>query len=185
MNDQRVSWLLLLYSMPAEPSAPRVQVWRRINELGALRLPSGGYVLPDHERNRLVLSAVEREITTHGGAATLFCVHPLAAELSAGLREDYDAARVAEYAAIEHECGRLRDHIQREIEHFVFTYEEFEELEAELQKIRTRLEVVEQRDVFAVPARASALTVLAACEQLLASFTQEIAERTREDGTPE
>lgn len=177
MNNQEVEWLLLLYSLPAEPSAPRVQVWRRLNELGALRLPSGGYLLPEHAGNRAALDALGAEISAHEGSATLFRAVPLTTALETELRERYNAARSAEYAELERECGRLRDHIQREIEHFVFTFEEIEELEAELTKIRQRLEAVDLRDVFAVPARASVEAILTTCEALLASFTEQVFQR--------
>lgn len=171
---QAVTWLLLLYSLPAEPSAPRVQVWRRVNELGALRLPAGGYVLPEDEHSLANLEALVTEITAHAGSGALFRADPLSPALEIELRERYSAARSADYAEVERECVRLREHVQREIEHFVLTYEEIEELDAELNKIRQRLALIERRDAFGVPARRLAEDAVVACEALLASFTEQV-----------
>lgn len=171
---QAVTWLLLLYSLPAEPSAPRVQVWRRVNELGALRLPAGGYALPEDEHSLANLEALVSEIAEHDGSAALFRAEPLSPALEVELRERFNAARSADYAEIERESVRLRSHVQREIEHFVFTYEELEELDAELNKIRQRLELIERRDAFGVPARSLAEDAVVACETLLVSYTEQV-----------
>jgi hypothetical protein len=40
------SWVLLLYKIPPEPTAKRVQVWRKLKRLGALLLHDAVWVLP-------------------------------------------------------------------------------------------------------------------------------------------
>src|SRR5690242_7098726 len=40
------SWVLLIYTMPREPTAPRVAVWRKLKKLAALRLHDAAWVLP-------------------------------------------------------------------------------------------------------------------------------------------
>jgi glycosyltransferase A (GT-A) superfamily protein (DUF2064 family) len=40
------SWVLLVYTMPREPTAPRVAVWRKLKKLGALRLHDAAWALP-------------------------------------------------------------------------------------------------------------------------------------------
>lgn len=40
------AWVLLIYTMPREPTAPRVAVWRKLKKLGALRLHDAAWVLP-------------------------------------------------------------------------------------------------------------------------------------------
>lgn len=40
------AWVLLIYTMPREPTTPRVAVWRKLKKLGALRLHDAAWVLP-------------------------------------------------------------------------------------------------------------------------------------------
>ncbi|HKW20933.1 MAG TPA: Chromate resistance protein ChrB [Ktedonobacterales bacterium] len=40
------SWVLLIYTMPREPTAPRVAIWRKLKKLAALRLHDAAWVLP-------------------------------------------------------------------------------------------------------------------------------------------
>jgi Protein ChrB, N-terminal len=40
------AWALLLYTLPREPSAPRVAIWRRLRKLGAVLLHDAVWVLP-------------------------------------------------------------------------------------------------------------------------------------------
>ncbi len=46
MPGQAQAWVLLVYTMPREPTAPRVAVWRKLKKLGALRLHDAAWVLP-------------------------------------------------------------------------------------------------------------------------------------------
>ena len=39
-------WVMLIYTMPREPTAPRVAVWRKLRKLAALRLHDAAWVLP-------------------------------------------------------------------------------------------------------------------------------------------
>jgi hypothetical protein len=41
-----VSWALLVFTLPREPSAPRVAVWRKLKKLGAVLLHDAVWVLP-------------------------------------------------------------------------------------------------------------------------------------------
>jgi hypothetical protein len=43
---RRLGWVLLVYTMPREPTAPRVAVWRKLKKLGALRLHDAAWALP-------------------------------------------------------------------------------------------------------------------------------------------
>jgi hypothetical protein len=65
-------WLLLLYSIPREPTAPRVAVWRKLKRLGALLLNDAAWVLPAREATREQLRWLAAEITEAGGEALLW-----------------------------------------------------------------------------------------------------------------
>jgi hypothetical protein len=46
MATESLSWVLLLYTLPREPSAPRVAAWRKLKKLNALLLHDAVWVLP-------------------------------------------------------------------------------------------------------------------------------------------
>ncbi len=66
------TWLLLHYQIPAEPSAPRVYVWRKLKRLGALLLLDAAWVLPATARTREHFQWLAAEIGELGGEAILW-----------------------------------------------------------------------------------------------------------------
>jgi hypothetical protein len=47
ISQASVSWLFLLFNLPAKRSSERVKVWRRLKKFGAVQLKTSTYVLPD------------------------------------------------------------------------------------------------------------------------------------------
>jgi len=45
-----ITWLLLHYRLPAQPSALRVYIWRKLKRLSAILLNDAVWVLPDTPR---------------------------------------------------------------------------------------------------------------------------------------
>src|SRR5438067_13827583 len=68
-------WLLLLYSIPREPTAPRVAVWRKLKRLGALLLADAAWVLPASEATREQLRWLAAEVAEAGGEALVWEAH--------------------------------------------------------------------------------------------------------------
>lgn len=64
-----ISWLLLTYKLPAEPSARRVYVWRKLKKLGALTIFDAVWVLPDSPRTHEQFQWLVAEIQEMGGEA--------------------------------------------------------------------------------------------------------------------
>src|SRR5947209_16968572 len=46
MAPVSASWVMLTYTLPREPSAPRVAIWRKLKKLGAALLHDAIWVLP-------------------------------------------------------------------------------------------------------------------------------------------
>lgn len=70
-------WLLLVHRTPAQPSALRVRVWRRLKTLGALSLHDGMALLPDSEEAEEDFQWLAVEIRERGGEAHVFRAAPL------------------------------------------------------------------------------------------------------------
>ena len=97
MSSERISWVLLAYRLPREPSTPRSALWRKLRRLGAAQVLDGLAALPLDARNREQLEWLADEIVEAGGEATIW----VGALGSAGQEREL-AARMAEAIAIEY-----------------------------------------------------------------------------------
>jgi len=68
----RIEWILLSYSIPREPSTPRISVWRRLRRLGVAQVTDGLVALPLDARNREQLEWIAEEALEHGGKAAIW-----------------------------------------------------------------------------------------------------------------
>jgi hypothetical protein len=66
------SWLLLDYKLPAQPSALRVYVWRKLKRLGAILLNDAVWVLPDTPRTAEHFQWLVAEIQEMKGDANVW-----------------------------------------------------------------------------------------------------------------
>jgi hypothetical protein len=71
-HAQMQKWLLMHYSLPAEPSALRVRVWRKLKRLGAIFYQDSVWVLPDRPRTHEHLQWLAVEIIELGGNSALW-----------------------------------------------------------------------------------------------------------------
>ena len=98
-------WLLLIYSIPREPTAPRVAVWRKLKRLGALLLNDAAWVLPANDATREHLRWLAAEVTEAGGEALVWEAR-LALGQEEALVEQFAAQVEGPYREILEELGR-------------------------------------------------------------------------------
>jgi hypothetical protein len=176
-------WLLLIYTVPADPSRLRAAVWRDLKRLGAVYLRDGVCVLPQRPEAQAGLAATAARIDDEfGGQATLVENVQLPTEREEWVRDQAHAARAEEYAEVEREAQHLLDHIQRETEHREFSFAELEELDADLGKLKRWLHQIRGRDYFAQNQAEPVHDLLGRCEQALAAFLEEASNRAGERG---
>jgi hypothetical protein len=72
---QAQQWLLLSYTLPREPSAPRVALWRKLKKLGALLLHDALWVLPATPALQEQVRWLATEITEADGSAEVWHGH--------------------------------------------------------------------------------------------------------------
>ena len=70
------SWVLLTYKVPPEPSASRVQVWRKLKRLGALLIHDAVWVLPADPRTVEHFQWLAAEVQEMGGEAAVWESRP-------------------------------------------------------------------------------------------------------------
>jgi len=174
------AWLLLIYTVPAEPSRKRAAIWRDVKKVGAVYLRDGVCALPERPETTTAMRAIAARVDEFEGQATLVEAARLDAARAEWVVNQSRIARAAEYADIAREAEQLLAHVARETQHREFTFGELEELEADLGKIKRWTEQVRARDYFGDGPDARLVGLLEACEQELAAFLEETASRAAE-----
>jgi Protein ChrB, N-terminal len=92
-------WVLLIYTLPREPSAPRVALWRKLKKLGALLTHDAAWTLPSTPATHEQVRWLTQEIREGGGDAHVWIAH----EELQGQNEQLVAAFIerAEYGYVE------------------------------------------------------------------------------------
>jgi hypothetical protein len=171
-------WRLLIYRVPTEPASKRVAVWRDLKRLGALYLQQCVCIFPDVPSVTQQVDQVAAKIPALGGETFLLEVPHLQAHDEARIVEAFRLQRASEYAEIIEEC-ETKFVKEIEFEHFRqnYTFEEAEEIEQDLEKIRRWFDRVRERDWFKAERRGEVDAWLARCQGMLAHFEEEVYRR--------
>src|SRR5246127_46693 len=92
-----VSWLFLLFNLPAKHSSERVKVWRRLKKFGAVQLKTSTYVLPDEPAHYERFQWLAKEIDDGGGEDTLVRVKDIEGMPYAEVVALFNEARARDY----------------------------------------------------------------------------------------
>jgi hypothetical protein len=176
-RELSTTWLLLIYTVPAQPSRKRAMVWREIKKLGAVYLRDGVCVLPEQPGTMSNLRSLASRIEEMDGQACLVQGAQLEANRVETLKAEFRAGRAEEYAEISREAEQLLAHIARETEHRDFTYAEVEELEQDLSKLKRWTGQVRERDYFSESSYSAVQTLLDQCERSLETFVDQASEQ--------
>src|SRR5262245_36966233 len=141
------SFLLLIYRMPAKPTAGRVAVWRQLKKLGAIYLHQAVCVFIDNARTRRDLRPILERIEQAQGEFHLLPLRRPQDDEYQKLVAQFTEQTSRQYLEIVENC---EVNFQKEIEFETFrknfTYEEAEEIRIEFDKIVSWFEQVKQRD---------------------------------------
>lgn len=171
-------FLVLVYRMPAKPTAGRVAVWRLLKKAGAVYLQDSVCVFPDLARVRRELDSVLERIDEKQGSYHLLPLRKLS-ELEEGkIVELFREQSSNHYLEIIEDC-EVNFTKEIEFENFRqnYTYEEAEEIRMEFEKLCTWFDRVDDRNWFDAPHRTDAKTWLVRCERMLEEFEAQVFER--------
>jgi hypothetical protein len=173
-----VSWRVLIYRVPTEPASKRVAVWRDLKKLGALYLQQCACIFPDIPGVIDEVNQVAAKIPSLGGETFLLEVPRLQPEDEARIIEGFRVQRASEYAEIIEECEtKFVKEIEFERFRENYTFEEAEEIEQDLEKIRRWFDRVKERDWFKADRRDEVESWLARCQGMLSRFEEEVYRR--------
>src|SRR2546428_413681 len=101
--------VLLIVSLPPNPSSLRVRVWRRLRAIGAVALKRTVYLLPDTPDHYEHFQWLAQEVQRAGGEATLLRVEQIENMSSGEIVQLFHEARNSEYHRLG---GRYRKLLQ-------------------------------------------------------------------------
>ena len=67
-------WAILIVTLPTQPNAVRVRIWRALKALGCAALRDGAYLLPTDQQ--AVFEPLAEEVREHGGTAMVLTLSP-------------------------------------------------------------------------------------------------------------
>jgi hypothetical protein len=134
-------WLLFIHQIPPKPDYFRVKVRRRLQRIGAVPLKNSVYLLPAREEAMEDFQWLLREVRAEGGEATICRAHVLEGVTDGEIESLFSAERQTDYATIARDAEALG---------------EAGADEAELGRLRRRLEEAVGIDFFGAPGRAAA-----------------------------
>jgi len=170
----RVTWVLLIVRLPAEPSRHRVSVWRALRRSGAVPVAPGVWAMP---ATPAFLAAVDRaaDLARRGdGGVVVLDVAARDERSEATLREAFTAVRLQEWAEFVDDCGKFETEIAKEIRTAKFTLAELEEEEQSLDRLRRWYRDLKARDVLELPAAGDAEQRLKGCMELLEDYADRV-----------
>jgi hypothetical protein len=164
-----MSWRLITYRLPAEPSRHRVAVWRELRRLGAVALQQGTWALPAGERFDTGFARVIKTITDAGDQPVVVTVgddDDSARQLAAL----FTAQREAEWAEFLSDCGKYENELAGEVAKGKLTLAELDEEEQSLDRLRRWYRAIRARDLFGAPSAPLAERRLKDCAEALDAF---------------
>ena len=177
-----MSWRLISYRLPAEPSRHRVAIWRELRRLGAVSLQQGTWAVPPGEPFDAGLTQVTSAITAAGGQPVVLVVADDEASVSA-LRDLFTAEREAEWAEFLSDCGKYEAELADEVAKGKLTLAELDEEEHSLDRLRRWYRAIRGRDLFVAPSAQAAEQRLKECAEALEDFAG-LVYQTREGSWP-
>ena len=168
-----MSWQVITYRLPAEPSRHRVAVWRELRRLGAVALQQGTWAMPDGEPFEAGFAQVVEEIKAAGGQPVVLAVADDQASV-AQLEALFTAQREAEWGEFLSDCGKYETELAGEVAKGKLTLAELDEEEQSLDRLRRWYRAIRARDLYGAPSAAMAERRLKECAEALEDFAERV-----------
>lgn len=177
-----MKWLLLLPQLPSGSSTARVSLWRQIRAVGAASATQGAWILPSSEHSAAVFRRLAELTREYGGTGLVFDC-----EAVEGLSDDeiigrFQADRAREYDEFHTRADGFFAEIEKETKLGKFMFAELEEIEDDLEKLRSWLAKIRERDFFPDQRQTHAINLLGSCEDAFRIFAAKVYEHEEADG---
>ena len=100
-------WLLFIMQLPTRPVAPRIRLWRRLQQLGSVALRGSVYVLPNNAQAREDFEWLRGEVTAAGGQASIMAAQALTEAEHETIVRAFRDARSQDFKSLTAEVNRV------------------------------------------------------------------------------
>ena len=109
MTDEPVgdAWLLFIMQLPTRPAAPRIKLWRRLQQIGSVALRGSVYVLPHTPQTREDFEWLTAEVKAAGGQASILAARALTPDEHASIVQAFQDARSEDFKALAASVSRV------------------------------------------------------------------------------
>jgi len=177
-----LSWRVIIYRLPAEPSRHRVAIWRELRRLGAVPLQQGTWAVPEGEGFDSGFAQVIEAIKTAGAQPVVLAVTGQDAD-DANLEALFTEQREAEWAEFLSDCAKYETELAGEVIKGKLTLAELDEEEQSLERLRRWYRAIRGKDLFGASSAPLAEQRLKECAEALDRFAEQVY-RAREHGGP-
>lgn len=171
--DAGGQWLIVTMSTGSDSSTLRVHAWRKLRSLGAHYLHNGVAIVPNRRDTTRAINRLVDKVNREGGQASSWTIRLTSASQERELIDRLNAERSDEYHEFCSRVPAFLDEIEHERSRGRATYAEVEESEADLDRLRTWIKRINDRDYFDAPGRVEADEALATCEEVFERFEGE------------
>jgi hypothetical protein len=177
-----LSWRVIIYRLPAEPSRHRVAIWRELRRLGAVPLQQGTWAVPEGEGLNTGFAQVIEATKTAGAQPVVLAVTDQDAD-DAHLETLFTEQREAEWAEFLRDCAKYETELAGEAAKGKLTLAELDEEEQSLERLRRWYRAIRTKDLFGAPSAPLAEQRLKECTDALDRFAEQVYQ-AREHGGP-
>jgi hypothetical protein len=168
-----MSWRIITYRLPKEPSRHRVAVWRELRRFGAVALQQGTWAVPTGEGFDEGFNQVLETIASAGGQPVVLSVAD--DDDSVGQLEAlFTEQREAEWGEFLGDCAKYEEELADEVAKEKLTLAELDEEEQSLDRLRRWYRTIRSRDLFGAPSAPDAERRLKECSEALEHFAEQV-----------
>lgn len=146
-SEQR--WLVFVHQLPAHPSNARVKTWRRLQQIGAVRVKHAVHVLPNTPQAAEDFEWLRTEVLSLGGQATIFEASSISGVEEQQIIKQFRKMTAGEYVRLNKDIKALRVKLGK-------AFRPAAEDRGALRALRHRLSETQQADLFSAPGRRQA-----------------------------
>jgi hypothetical protein len=171
------NWLLLIYTVPSQPTRKRAYVWRELKKLGSVYLRDGVAMLPQRPDLEERVREIAARIEEYEGTADIIEAPRFPPERNAALLARFQEERLAEFRELHHACVRFLRDVLHEVDADDFGFPDVDNLDSELARLHRWYDQVEERNYFDAPGSDRVCDILTKCDEAFERFASTASSR--------